>query len=164
MDFLKDFGVKPILLAAQVVNFLILLWILNKFLYGPILKILAERKRGIEESLKKQEAIEIKLQETNDTTEKILAKTLAAGQKIVDEANKGGAQILEEAQKTAAGIINRAYIQVLEIKRGEKVKLEQEIRENLGDLVVLVFEKITGKKVTTRDQREIIEKEIKNLS
>ena len=44
MDFLNDFGVKPVLLAAQAVNFFILLFILKRFLYKPILGMLEKRK------------------------------------------------------------------------------------------------------------------------
>jgi len=43
MDILNQFGIKPVLLAAQVVNFLALLFILKKFLYQPILKVLKTR-------------------------------------------------------------------------------------------------------------------------
>lgn len=164
MDFLKDFGVKPILLAAQVVNFFILLFLLKKFLYGPILKVLETRKKTIETSLKNAEEIERKLAETEDEAEKILAKTLQESKNILDETNAAALQILEDARQQAAEILNKAYAKSLEITKAEKVKLQQEIRENAAGLVALVFEKVTGRKVTGKDQMKIIEKEVKNLS
>ena len=51
MEFLKDFGVNPILLLAQIVNFTVLLILLKKFFYKPILKVLEERKHKIETSV-----------------------------------------------------------------------------------------------------------------
>ena len=69
MDILSQFGVKPILLAAQVVNFLILLFILKKFLYGPILKVLSERRKKIEDSLKNVEEIEKRYNEMKEIRE-----------------------------------------------------------------------------------------------
>ena len=73
MDILNQFGISPVLLTAQVVNFLVLLFILKKLLYGPLLKVLAERRKKIEDSLKNAEEIELRLQETNEKIDKMLS-------------------------------------------------------------------------------------------
>src|SRR3989344_479201 len=164
MDILNQFGAQPILLAAQVVNFFILLFILKKLLYGPILKVLEARRKKIEESLKNAEEIEKKLQETDEQSEKIIANTLQQSQKILDETKEAAAQILEDANNSAANIIERAHVQALEAIKTERIILERETKEHLGDLVVLAFEKVTGKKVTREDQERMIEKEVRNLS
>ncbi len=164
MEILNQFGVNPILLLAQVVNFLILLFILKKFLYKPILKVLEARKQKIEDSLKNAEEIEKRLLQTNEEVEKILAKALEESQKIINESKEMGIQIMEESKETAAEIIQKAYEQTLEVTKAEKIKLQQEVRENLGDLIALVFEKVTGKQITKDDQKKILEREIKNLS
>ena len=56
MEIIKQFGINPILLAAQVVNFIVLLFIFKKLLYKPILKVLDERKKKIEERKEKEKA------------------------------------------------------------------------------------------------------------
>lgn len=164
MDILNQFGINPILLAAQVVNFLILLFILKKFLYQPILKVLEARKKKIEESLKNSEAIERKLQETEQQSEKIIARTLQQAQRILDETKEAAAQMLEGAKETSAEIISDANVKASEIVKIRQGMLEQQIREHLGDLIILAFEKIVGKRLTEKEQREVVEKEIKNLS
>ncbi len=164
MEILNQFGINPILLAAQVVNFLILLFILKKFLYKPILRVLEERKKKIEDSLKNAEEIEKKLQATEEQSEKIIAKTLQQAQKILDETRKAAAQMLEGAKETSAEIISDANVKASEIVKIRQGILEQQIREHLGDLMILAFEKITGKRLTEKDQKEVVEKEIKNLS
>ncbi len=164
MEILNQFGINPILLAAQVVNFLILLFILKKFLYKPILRVLEERKEKIEDSLKNAEEIEKKLQATEEQSEKIIAKTLQQAQKILDETRKAAAQMLEGAKETSAEIISDANVKASEIVKIRQGILEQQIREHLGDLMILAFEKITGKRLTEKDQKEVVEKEIKNLS
>ena len=161
---LSEFGVQPVLLAAQVVNFLILLFILKKFLYGPILKVLEARKVRIAQSLKQAEEIEKKLQSTSEQVDKILAKALMEGKKIVEDSNKAGVQILEETNIKAAEILLRAQEESLRLIEVERVKLNHEVRENIGRFVVLAFEKITGKVLTDKEKKEIIEREIKNLS
>jgi len=75
MEIFNQFGINPLLLLAQVVNFAVLLFILKRFLYKPILKVLEERKKRIEESLKNAEEIEKRLVETAELEEEILAKS-----------------------------------------------------------------------------------------
>lgn len=163
MEILNQFGVNPILLAAQVVNFLILLFILKRFLYKPILQVLEQRKQKIEESLKNAEEIEKRLQETNEEVEKTLAKALQEGQKIIDESKKTGVQIMEDSKQTAAEIIENAYKQAAEVQKAEYAKLEQRIRENAGQIVAIALEKVTGQ-VLNKKQKEMIDKGMKNLS
>ena len=59
-ELLENLEIKWQLLAAQTVNFFILLFVLKKFLYKPMLKFLKERREAIEEGLKKvKEAVKI---------------------------------------------------------------------------------------------------------
>lgn len=164
MEILNQFGINPLLLAAQAVNFLLLLFILKKFLYKPILKVLEERKKKIEESLRNSEAIEKKLQETEQQSEKIIAKALQQAQKILDETKEAAAQMMEGAKETSTEIISDANVKASETVKIKQGILEQQIREHLGDLMILAFEKIVGKRLTEREQKEVVEKEIKNLS
>ena len=164
MEILNHFGVNPILLLAQVVNFLILLFILKKFLYKPILKVLEERKSRIEGSLKNAEEIERRLAETEEQSEKILARALAEGQKILDQTNQAAAQIMEDANKAAEQIVLKATADGKKIVELQQEILMRQVRENVGSLVTLVVEKVTGKSITLKDQKELIEKEVKNLS
>ena len=101
MEILNQFGVQPILLAAQVVNFFILLFLLKKFLYGPILKVLNERKKRIEDSLKNAEEIEKRLQETNEKIDQMLAKASKEGQEVIDEATAQANLIIEDSKTRA---------------------------------------------------------------
>ena len=164
MDILKQFGVQPVLLAAQVVNFLILLFILKKFLYGPILKVLQQRKETIAQSLKNTEEIEARLQKTEEESRKVMAKALTEAQKILDQTNEAATQILDKANKQAEQILVRATADGKKIVELQKAVLMNQIRNSVGSLVSLVFEKVTGQKVTLEDQKKIIEKEVKNLS
>ncbi len=163
MEILNQFGINPILLVAQVVNFLVLLFILKRFLYKPILKVLGERKQKIEDSLKNAEAIEKRLSLTNEDAEKILAKVLKQAQEILDQSKETGIQIVDEFRATGVEIVEKANEQALEVVKLQRVKLEEEIRAHLGDIVALAMEKVTGITMD-KHKREIIEKEVKSLS
>lgn len=164
MEIFSQFGVKPILLAAQVVNFFILLFILKKFLYKPILKVLEERKKRIEDSLKNAEEIEKRLAQTQQESEKIIAQTLKEAQKILDQTNIEAAEILKKANQETDKILLKASNDAKKIVEFEREVLIRQVRTNVGSLITLAFEKIAGKKFTKKDQIEIIEKEVRNLS
>lgn len=164
MEILNQFGINPLLLAAQAVNFLVLLFILKKLLYKPILKVLEERKQRIEQSLKNAEEIEIQLQKTKEKSEEIIARTLKEAQKIMNQTNEAAAEILNGANKQAEQILMKANEEGKKIIKLQEQVLMNQVRENAGRLVALTFEKVTGIKVTKEDQKRIIEKEVKNIS
>ncbi len=164
MDILNQFGVKPILLAAQVVNFLILLFILKKFMYKPLLKVLETRKQKIADSLKNAEEIEKRLVETNEKMDLMIAKASDEAQKIIEESKKETALYLEETkvrgEKLSAEIIKKGQ----ESLSLEKEKMEADIRLNLSELITLALQKVTGKTLSGKDEKDMIEKEIRQLS
>ncbi|TSC87460.1 MAG: F-type H+-transporting ATPase subunit b [Microgenomates group bacterium Gr01-1014_7] len=164
MNFLSDFGLNPVLLAAQVVNFLILLWILNKFLYKPILKILAERRKKVEDSLEHAEEAEKKLLEATEEAQNLIAKAAVEGQKIVDGATKAGLQIKDEIVQKANEAAAVVYKKNEEAVRLREERMMNEVRAAAADLVTVVIQKLTGKVITKDDQKSMIEKEVRNLS
>ncbi len=164
MEILNQFGINPILLAAQVVNFLVLLFILKKFLYKPILKVLEERRKKIAESLQNAEEIEKRLSQITEREAEAIAKSAKEGEKIIKEAGESALQIIEEGKKKYEGIINQAIEDAKKLTQVEKIRLQQEIKENLSNIVALALEKVTGIAITEKQKKEIIEKEVKNLS
>lgn len=164
MEILNQFGINPLLLAAQVVNFFVLLFILKRFLFGPILKVLEERKKMIAQSIQNAEEIEKKLQQTAEQSDKIIADTLKEAQKMLDQSKEAAAQILADTNKTAEQILLKAQEDGKQIIKMQEQVLMDQMKENAGRLVMLAFEKITGKRITSEDQRKLIEKEVKNLS
>lgn len=164
MEILNQFGISPVLLTAQVVNFLILLFILKKFLFKPILKVLEERKVRIETSLKNAEEIEQKLLETNEKIDKMMVKASEDVQKMLDEGKKSAAEILDEARINASDIALDIAKKNEENMKQEQEKMMVEVKTHVTDLVLAVFRKVTGKVLSKDDQKKIIEKEVKNLS
>jgi|SRR3989344_3099200 len=164
MEILNQFGINPLLLLAQVVNFFVLLFILKKFLFGPILKVLEERKKIVAQSLENAEEIERKLLETEEEKEKVLAKTAAEVQKLMDDTKKEIEVMKEEgrvqAEVLAAQIIKKGQ----ENAQDEMEKMRQEVMSHMAEIVAAGMEKVAGKSFSIKDKKELIEREVKNLS
>ena len=96
MDILKNFGVDPVLVGAQIVNFLIIFYLLKKFLYKPVLGMLKKRADKIEEGLKQAEESRLALEKTLEEEKKILSKAQDEAKKIIEESRT---QAIEVSQK-----------------------------------------------------------------
>lgn len=164
METLNQFGINPILLAAQVVNFLILLWLLNKFLYKPVLKVLEERKQKVAEANKNAEEIERKLLEITELREAEILKAVKEGEKIIKYASDEALQIQENGRRQYEEIIKKAREDAKELLQVEKANLDREIRENLSKIIALALHKVTGKVLSKKDQQDVLDREIRNLS
>ena len=164
MNFLSDFGVQPILLAAQAVNFLVLLFILNKFLYKPVLKTLDQRKQKVSQSLKDAAEIEKKLAQIELDQEKALQAATTEAKKIINEATESGNQIINDAHLKAAHdiqlMVNKSNTQI----SLEKDRLNQEIKAELADMIAAGLKVISGKVLSDKDKKELLDRSIKNIN
>lgn len=151
------------MLAAQVVNFLILLFLLKRFLYKPLLKVLDERKSRISKSLKDAEEIEARLQKTVQEQEKVLAKAAKEASSIIDSATKSADQIIAEAHEKARVDMEEMADKAKLSLQAEREKLSQEVRAEVADLIILGFEKITGKALSKKDQEDLVKKSVKDI-
>lgn len=163
MEIFEQFGVQPVLLAAQAVNFLVLLFILKKFLYGPVLRVLEERKKRIAQSLKEAEEIEKKLAKTEEDRQKTLQKALDEAQRLIDDATKSANQIVSEARGKAVKDMEEIMKKGQEAVRLEKEKMRQEIRQELGELVAISLEKVVKKSLNLKDQKRLIQETLKEV-
>lgn len=163
MEIVKEFGINPILLIAQIVNFAILLFILQKLLYKPILKVLDERKKKIAKSLKEAEEIEKRLEKTNIEQEQILdrAKSEAAG--LIKEAK-------EEAKALAEKTISEAKAQVDQMLQKNKSRLDlekeqmmKEVKRDLADIVMVATAKVSQETLTKETNKQMVEKVVKEV-
>jgi F-type H+-transporting ATPase subunit b len=129
-EFIKVFGLNPTLILAQIVNFLIIFYILKRFLYKRIMSILKKRKDAIEEGLKQAEEARLLLEKTAKKEKEILKQGREEVQKLIDEAKKQSKAFLEEAQQKAKikeeYILNEARKQIaLEISQAESELYEK---------------------------------------
>ncbi len=163
MEILNQFGVQPILLIAQIVNFLVLLFILKRFLYKPLLKVLDERKQKIAKSLKDAEKIAKELENTEANKEKILVDASLEARQIIEEATKSASEVISQAHEKATAGISTMIKKAEDSISLEREQMHQEIKTELADMVALALERVTGKVLTQKDQKEILQKTIQDL-
>ena len=160
---MEALGIDWKLLIAQIVNFLILLILLSKFLYKPIVKMLDNRSDKIEAGLKAAEKSQQDLKKADVESEKIR-------EKAYKEANEILAGAKTEASEEAKKIVVKAEAQAEEIRKyaaeealSSKDKAMKDAKGELSNLVTLALGKIIGEQISESDKEKMTEKAIKDL-
>src|SRR5438067_7740352 len=94
-ETLETFGWNWQLFLSQVISFVIVALLLRRFAYKPILAVLEERRRKIEEGQLNAEKIKKELAEAEKRYQEIIAKADADAQKMIDEARESAAHLSE---------------------------------------------------------------------
>lgn len=159
-ELVKTFHIDFKLMLAQIVNFSIVLFVLYKFAYGPILANLNSRTSKIEKGIKDAEEAQSKLAAMEKQEKEVLRQAKEEGQKIIFQAEavakKSKEEIAAEAKAQAEKIITEATAKIAE----EKGKMLSEVKAELSSLVILATEKILNEKIDTQKDQELIKKAI----
>lgn len=150
-------------ILLQIVNFAILLFVLTKFLYRPLLKIMENRSKKIQEGL---EAAEKSLEEQAKAQEKKMHIITAAEKKatvLLDEARRDAQRaskdIIAAARKEARESGEKEY----KILKGKIQEEENRVRQNIASLVTKTTESVLEQSLTPKAHKQIIKKQIKQL-
>src|SRR5499426_4313543 len=104
-DILREtadtFGWNWKLFLSQVISFCIVAYLLQRFAYKPILAILEERRRTIEQGQLNAEKIKKELAEAEKRYQEIITKANADVQKMIDEARESSAHLADRKQQEA---------------------------------------------------------------
>lgn len=163
MGIFKDFGVEPVLLLAQAINFLILLFVLKKILYKPILKVLEDRKKRIEESLLQAEQIKAELEKAEQSRREIIKEASERSNLILEESKQGAGKLITEARQFAKKEAEIILHRTEEALAAEREKMRKELEKEVVSLVVTVSAKVLGKVLTQDLNKKITNETIKEL-
>jgi F-type H+-transporting ATPase subunit b len=132
------------LIVTQIIGFLILLWFLNRYVFRPILGILAERQKNIQDVYdgldRDRESMESTRRQYEERLAGIEAEAREKIQAAVKEAQDLRADLVADAQKQAESIVERGRN---EIER-ERQKAFLEMRQQIVSLAVAAAGKVIG--------------------
>jgi F-type H+-transporting ATPase subunit b len=150
-------------LIVQVVNFVILLIILQKFLYKPLLAKMEERTGAIKRSLDEAQAARadaVRQQEENAAQLRAAyAEAASIRDQALREAEEAGRKQLEAAQAQARKLVEDTKAQL----DGEIRRARDELRRETTDLALAVAEKLVRRTLREEDHRKIVADAIAGL-
>ena len=160
----QTFGWNPWLFLSQVISFTIVALLLRRFAYKPILAVLEERRQRIEQGLLNAELIKKQLAEAEQRYAEILAKANADAQKMIDEARASSAHLAERKEQEAIAAAEQIIAKAREASAIEHERTMEALKRELGRLVVDTTAKVTGKVLTSDDQRRLQEEAARQLA
>jgi len=155
-----DYG----LLFWMVLSFSIVLFILKKFAWKPILSALKEREKSIEGALKSAEKAKAEMAKMQADNEKILAEARLERDKLIKEARQMKDKIVEDAKALAQAegqkMIEAARLSI----NSEKKAAIKEIKDQVAVLSIQIAEKLIKDKLADNaNQSEYIDKLLKDI-
>src|SRR5213593_859326 len=163
-DTAETFGWNPWLFLSQVISFVIVALLLRRFAYKPILAVLEERRRKIEEGQINAEKIKKELAEAEKRYQEIVAKANADAQRMIDEARESAAHLSERKQQEAIAAAEQIIGKAREAAAIEHERTMESLKRELGRLVVDTTAKVTGKVLTPEDQQRLQEEAARQLT
>ena len=160
----ETFGFDVWIFLSQVISFVIVALVLRQFAYKPILAILEERRQRIAEGLLNAEKIKQQLADAEQRYADILAKANAQAQKMIDEARESAEHVAERKQQEAIVAAEQIVAKAREASAIEHERTMTELKRELGRLVVDTTAKVTGKVLTSEDQRRLQEEASRQLA
>jgi F-type H+-transporting ATPase subunit b len=159
----KTFGVDWSHLIAQIISFCIVCALLYRWAYQPILKILAERHRQITQGLADTEKIRAELDRTEAMRHEVMLKANAQATKIIEEAHAAAARVEQDETQRAIAAADQIIVKAQAAAAQDYTRMLNELKREVGRLVIQATATLTGKILTTEDQQRLAEETAKQL-
>ena len=163
-DTARQFGVDWPHLLAQVISFCIVAFLLVRFAYKPVLAMLEERRERIAEGLANAEKIKAELARTEAQRLEVLSQANAQANKLIEEARAAAARVQEQETQKAIAAAEQIMAKAREAAAQDHARMMNELKREVGRLVVQTTATVTGKILTPEDQRRIAEETTRQVA
>jgi F-type H+-transporting ATPase subunit b len=160
----ETFGFDAWLFFSQIISFCIVAFLLQKFAYKPILAVLEERRKRIAEGLANADKIKQQLAESEQRYQEILTKANAEAQKMIDEARASAAAVKDRETQRAISEAEQILTKAREAAALEHTKMLGDLKREVGRLVIGTTAKVTGKVLTSDDQKRLSEEAAREVA
>lgn len=160
---LPKFGVNWYDFISQAITFLIIAWILNKFVFKPVMKTVADRQREAEEASANNERIRCELLAVEAARIEVLHKAQELADRVVSEAKAHGAEMLNQEKMRCELLRNELLTKSREDAELEQARLRSEFKGELASMLVALTAKLTQMSLTTGDRDRLLQAAIDGI-
>jgi F-type H+-transporting ATPase subunit b len=152
------------LIFWQLVIFLIVLFLLAKFAWKPILGSLKEREDSIESALRMADQAKLEMQQLKAGNEKLIAEARMERDKMMQEATQMANQLIEQAKNKATEEGSRMIMQAREAIQNEKHAALTEVKNTAAKLSIDIAERILRRELTDAgSQQQLVDSYLKDV-
>ena len=139
------------LFVWTLIAFLTVFFILRKFAWKPILKMLGERETGIAESIAAADRVRKEMSQLQSENEKLMAQAREERSAMLKEAKETKDRIVNEAKEQAKVEANKIIADAQQQIQQQKMAALTEVKNEIGNLAVEVAEKILRKQLASTE-------------
>ena len=163
MQFLDVISVNIWAIIASLANLLLLTWILKRFLFKPVKKMMDARRGAIDDTYAQAQAALDKAEKDRRTYEEAMAAAKMTGDQIIADANRTAEyrsnEIVAEARERASEIRRQAETDAVL----ERKKAEDEMKHEIANVSAQLTGKLLKREINEEDHRELIDSFLKDL-
>lgn len=163
-ETLQQLGISWPKLIAQMVNFGIVLFILWKFAYRPVLKMLEERRQRVAEAMANAEKAKADLARAEAARQEIINQANAQAAKMIEEARAAAARVQEQETQKAIAAAKDIVERARQATEAEHARMLADLRREVGRLVVATTGRVVGKTLTPDDQQRLANEATRELA
>jgi F-type H+-transporting ATPase subunit b len=163
MIFADLISVVPGLMVWTIIAFGITFFVLRRFAFGPIQKLIDERRDRIREALDEADKARQEARELRELTKAEREEAKAERERILDESRRQGQAQFEQARAQSDEDLKRRLEENKREIEAENRRMAEQIRRDVVELTLLAAEKVTGKSLDADDQRRLIDETIEEV-
>ena len=160
----STFGVDWPHLASQILSFSIVCFLLQRFAYKPVLKMLEERRQLITLGQANAEKIATELARTEAQRQEVLMKANTESAALIAEARAVAARVLQTESQKAITAAEQIVVKAREAAAQDHARMLAELKSHMGQLVVQTAASVTGKILTVEDHRRLTEDTVQKIA
>jgi F-type H+-transporting ATPase subunit b len=150
-------GLKAESIAFHAVNFLLLLFILKRYLYKPVITMLDERARKIRESAETAERVQREAASAEQQRAEVLAQARRQAEEMVTRATQEADKIRSNARQAAQAEHQRIVSRAEQEAEAARQQAMQELRAEVADLAVLAAGRVIRRSLDSETHRALVE-------
>jgi F-type H+-transporting ATPase subunit b len=151
-QIVRQFGINWKILLAQIVNFCLVVFILWKFAFKPVVRTIDQRQKEIADGLQYAEEMKRKLVETEQQQAKTLKETQLETQKILNQARNTAKTIIEKKTQEATTKAQETIKKTEQSLQQERVKMFADMRHELSAVVIQTTAKVLQKELSEQEK------------
>ncbi len=157
MDLLNTLGINGWNFLLHTINFLVLIAILSRILYKPVIGMLDERQRRVRESMEQAERVRLEAERADQQREAQLGETRREIREMLDQATQTAARIEADARANADLRANQIVERAQQEAAAERTHAMADLRREVGSLAVMAAERVIGRNLDDQSQRQLID-------
>ena len=156
-------SVVPGLMVWTVIAFGLTFVLLRRFAFGPVQRIIDQRRDRIREALDEADKARQESRQLRELTLKERDEAKLQREQILEESRRQAQTLFEQARKRAEEDLQERLEKNQQELEAENRRIQEQIRRDVVELTLLAAEKVTGKALDSDDQRRLIDETIEEL-